>query len=326
MTLAEAAPWIAVALLGVALSALFSGLETGVYCVNRLRLRVRAERGEPGPRLLQREIDRQPRLLATLLIGNNIANYAGTLGVAAIMAGMGFSEWQAILLNACALTPLLFVFGETIPKELFRAEADRLTPRLAPALLASRLLATVTLALPLVQAFAGVVQRLAGASPGGIASERERVAGLLHEGARFGLLSESQTTIAERVLAMQGLRVRDEMTPWSRATTIGLDWGRAEVEGRLIQSGHWVAPVVDGAGRVAGALDAAEFWRRPDAPVRDLLRPALFLDADSPLPRAIVALRRAGADLAVVREGDHPVGVATMKDLIEPVTGELHAY
>ncbi|MFG0275505.1 MAG: CNNM domain-containing protein [Phycisphaerales bacterium] len=326
MILADLLPWIGVALLGVALSSLFSGMETGVYCVNRLRLRVRAERGEPGARLLQREIDRQQRVLATLLIGNNIANYTGSLGVAAVMSAFELAEWQAILLNACALTPLLFVFGETLPKELFRAEADRLTPRLAPALLVVRLLATISLALPLVQAFAAIVQRLGGASSSGFRSERERVASLLHEGARFGLLSESQTTIAERVLAMQGLRVRDEMTPWAKATTVGVDWTRAQVESRFARRGHSYAPVVDNAGRVLGVLDASEVWRRPGAGVRDLMRPPLLLEAESPLPLAIVTLREADAELAVVTDGARPVGVATMKDLIEPVTGELHAF
>jgi len=326
MTFLEALPWVGVALLGVFLSSLFSGMETGVYCVNRLRLRVRADRGETGARLLQREMDREQRLLSTLLIGNNLANYIGTLGVAAIMTGMQLPEWQAILLNAAVLTPLLFVFGETLPKELFRAEADRLTPSLAPTLLVSRLLATVSLVLPVVRLFGEAIRRVTGARAGGLASERERVAALLHEGARFGLLSESQTTIAERVLAMRGLRAGDEMTPWSRATTVGADWSRSQVERRFARGGHSMAPVVNRSGRVVGVLDVADVWRRPDAGVRDLMRPALFLDADTPLPGAIVALREDDNELAVVRQRKRPVGVVTMKDLIEPVTGELHAY
>jgi len=326
MTMLDALPWIGLALLGVALSSLFSGLETGVYCVNRLGLRVRADRGERGPLLLQREIEREQRLLATLLIGNNLANYMGSLGVAAIMSGFGLAEWEAILLNALVLTPLLFVFGETLPKELFRAEADRLSPRLASALTVSRWLATLTLALPLVRGFAGLVQRLMGAAPRGVGGARERVLGLLFEGARHGLLSESQATLAERVLSMQELCVRDEMTPWRQATTVGAAWTRAEIEQRFARRGHACAPVLDARGRVLGVLDAADFWANPDASLKDLLTPAPRLDPDSPLPEAILTLRRAEAELAVVVEGDRPVGVATMKDLIEPVTGELYAY
>jgi CBS domain containing-hemolysin-like protein len=326
MTIVDFLPWIGVALLGLALSSLFSGMETGVYCVNRLRLRVRADRGDAGARLLQHEIENQQRVLSTLLIGNNIANYMGSLGVAAIMSGFELAEWEAILLNAGVLTPLLFVFGETLPKEFFRAEADRVTPRLSPVLLVTRLLTTVSLALPVVRLFGDLVRRLTSAPPGGLTSERERVAALLHEGARFGLLSESQTTIAERVLAMRGVRVGDEMTPWPRATTVGADWSRSQVEQRFARGGHSMAPVVDQAGTVVGVLDVADVWRRPGAGVRELMRPALFLDADTPLPGAIVALREDDNELAVVRQRKRPVGVVTMKDLIEPVTGELHAF
>ncbi|MHC4976026.1 MAG: CNNM domain-containing protein, partial [Planctomycetota bacterium] len=146
--------WSLIALVGVLLSALMSGTETGIYCVNRVKLKVRSQRkGEAMLQRLEREIDSTTRAVASLLIGNNIANYMGSLGIAAILATMALSDAEAIALNALVLTPILFVFGETLPKELFRSNADRLMPRLAPMLLLLRWLLTITLVLPLVLLF-----------------------------------------------------------------------------------------------------------------------------------------------------------------------------
>ncbi len=61
-------------LIGIVLSAVFSGLETGIYTINRVRLIVRASRNDRRAVRLQDEIEHPNRLLTTLLLGNNIAN------------------------------------------------------------------------------------------------------------------------------------------------------------------------------------------------------------------------------------------------------------
>ncbi|MHC5006843.1 MAG: CNNM domain-containing protein, partial [Planctomycetota bacterium] len=71
MTAAACIGWGLMAVSGICLSALFSGLETGVYTINRVRVVVRANRGESAARRLQHEIRKPNRLLSTLLLGNN---------------------------------------------------------------------------------------------------------------------------------------------------------------------------------------------------------------------------------------------------------------
>ena len=72
-----------IAFIGLAASAIASGTETGIYVLNRVRLAVRAGHGNPRAVRLQKEIRKPERMLATLLMANNMANYAGSLGVAA---------------------------------------------------------------------------------------------------------------------------------------------------------------------------------------------------------------------------------------------------
>ena len=46
-----------------------------------------------------------------------------------------FAAWALIGLQTLLVTPLLFVFAETLPKDLFRTHTDRWTYRLAPVIL-----------------------------------------------------------------------------------------------------------------------------------------------------------------------------------------------
>ena len=73
-------------------SAMASGTETGLYSVHRVRLSVRALRGEPSARLLRREIERIDQPLAALLIANNTFNYAGAVAITALLSSAQLGE------------------------------------------------------------------------------------------------------------------------------------------------------------------------------------------------------------------------------------------
>jgi CBS domain containing-hemolysin-like protein len=49
----------------------------------------------------------------------------------------------------------------------------------------------------------------------------------------------------------------------------------------------------------------------------------LRLQADTPVAVAIRGMREGHSQLAVVQEGEHPVGVVALEDLLEEVIGEF---
>src|SRR5436309_2136726 len=139
--------WWALVLVGTLGMGVASGVEMGSYALSRVRLNVRADW---RARVLRRELERPDRLLATLLIASNLFSYLGAMGLTNLLARAGLSDWQIVLVNTLILTPVLFVFAESLPKELFRIEADRLTYAFAGPLAAFRWILTVTGILPAV--------------------------------------------------------------------------------------------------------------------------------------------------------------------------------
>lgn len=313
---------------GLLLSALFSGLETGVYTLNRVRLIVRADRGERAARRLLAEMNEPDRLLSTLLIGNNMANYLGTFGVAAILDRLEFSPLRAIAINVSLLVPVLFLFGETLPKDLFRTHTDRWTYFWSLFLTGSRRLFTWVGLIGIVRWFGSLVVRLVGGEPSSLPSARQRISRLIWEGVGVGFLSESQTTLAERALGMRRRTVATEMVPWPHVVTLPVGAEGAERE-RLMRRGDFTRfPVVGPEGRVVGILSALDALVDPERATADLMTEPLSFEAMTSLREALrtMRLQRKPMAIAVDARSGRPQGLVTLKDLVEPITGELGAW
>ncbi len=315
-------------LIGIVLSAVFSGLETGLYTINRVRLIVRASRNDRRAVRLQDEIEHPNRLLTTLLLGNNIANYAGTFGVAAILTRLEFTPVQVIVANAAILVPLLFVFGETLPKDLFRTHTDRWSYRWSGFLAVSRRLFTWVGLGPIVQGFGMIVVRVVGGNLALAPTARQRISQLIIEGIGVGVLRESQTALFDRALSIRDRTVADEMTPWIDVATIS-----AEVvpQARLEQLplNHTRLPVVDtSSSRVLGVLGLLDTLLEPNKPTQELMTEAMTLSPGTSVQAALGMMRSRHKPLAIVAESatERPLGLVTLKDLVEPITGELAAW
>ena len=58
-------------------------------------------------------------------------------------------------------------------------------------------------------------------------------------------------------------------------------------------------------------------------PIAELMREPLWITPDTPLRDALAKLQQSRAAIAIVGDGETPLGVVTIKDLVEPITGEL---
>jgi putative hemolysin len=322
MSVAQQIAFGAVALAGLAGSWMCSGLETGVYSVNRVTLEVRAGRKQHAATILRRELEQSERLLGTLLISNNIFNYLTALGATGLLALWGYSEWAIVGINAAILTPVLFIFAESIPKELFRQEADRLTYAFADILLLLRVVLTGLLVLPLVRRLGRVAARLLGAGPEvTLGTGRDRVAALIKESAGTGLLSDSQARLVDRALVFSSATVASEMIAWSKAVPVQIEWDRQRILRHMALNRHSSYPVIDRRGNVVGVLKQLDLLAHPQRSVEELVEPAVEVSSTMPLRDALMRLGEAGSELGLVVQGSRPLGVVGMRDLLEPLIG-----
>jgi len=321
----EAAAWALLALAGLAGSAMASGLEMGVYSLGRLSLETRSLAGERAARLLGAELAKPDRLLATLLLHNNVCNYVGVLGVSALLTASGAGPLAVMAIQSVVVTPLLLIFAESLPKELFRAGADSLPYRFAALLRGHRLVYQWTGLVPLVRLAANAAAKVVGGEGlGGSADARQRMAMLLKEAGAQGHMDDAHAGLVDRALTLGTARVTDDMVPWSAAQRVRLGWDAARVRRTLGPHPGTTVPVIDAHGRVVGVASSIELLACGSTPEAQLAPPVEV----EPTTPSVVALRRilaAQADLAVVRSGGRPVGVVTLRDLAAPLVGANNA-
>ena len=325
--LAERWPFLVLVVFGIGLSAVCAGLETGLYTINRVRLRVRAGRGVRSAKRLVHELEHPERALITLLIGNNVANYLGTLGVVGLLEYAGFGPWSVLGLNAVILIPVLFIFAETLPKDLFRTFTDRWTYSFAWSLATARIGLTALGILPLISA---AIQVCSGfrSSQQNLTSPRERMLSLLQEGVGSGVLSQEQGDLLSRAMRLRECTVATEMIRWNHVSVMPIDATALQREARMRESDHGRFPVVASNGEVCGILRTTDALIAPSRSTESLQTPALWLAGTLPALEALRQMREAQVQLAIVKplKSGSPQGIIALKDLVEPLIGEVHDW
>jgi len=307
-------------------------METGVYRVSRVRLRVRSEQNDPRARRLARLMERPEDLVITTLTGTNIGDYLCSAFVAALLIHAGTVASMAELYATLVLTPLVLVFGGIIPKDWFQREADRLMLRAAFALDVARRVFLITGIIPLLRGLTRAILRWT--DPDALRREesllpRFRVQRLLIEGATAGGLTEFQRDTMERVFQMSQRRVRQIMVPRERAAIVPIDMPREDVL-RITRMAHFSRLPVYEANprRIVGILNVYDvLMDEQQRPTREHVREALSISAHETVPRALRRMQQARQVMAIATDArGNCLGLFTMKDLVECIVGELEAW
>jgi len=319
-------------LFAIVLSALASGVETGVYCLDRVRLRVACEQRDPAALRLEPLVRRPEDMVISALLGTNVADYVVTACVAALLLRAAVGEGLAELYATAIVTPLLLVFGGIIPKDWFRRESNHLMARLSGVLwLWLRLVRVTGLAAVLRALSRAVLRRL---DPGRAEAEtallpRAQTLHLLREGAARGGLTHLQRDLIERVLNLSSVRVSEVMIPRSRAALVPLDVARDDFL-RVARMAHFSRlPTYRSDPRyIVGVVNVHDVLTDRDGkPVAEHMRPPVTLAEYVSVSAALLKLQGARQTMAIVLDrSDHCVGILTLKDLVEEIVGDLEVW
>lgn len=228
--------------IGLRLSAFFSGSETGFYRVSTLQLTLQKQRGDRLAASLFSFVAHPEKFVATTLVGNNIANYVTTLAIGMFVAAIWENSGGAAEITATILlTPVIFVFGELIPKSLFyRAPMSQL--RNGARWFSGFYILFFPISLPLIAA-SRLVTKLSKSTrrPLEVVFGRTRLFGVLEAGQREGILTQVQRNLAENLMQVAAQPVRSVIVP--NAVLIGIDEG-ASVNDALDRSQAGKSPFV----------------------------------------------------------------------------------
>jgi len=312
--------WIVLMLLaGVLMSAFFSGSETGFYRVTRVRLVLDSRSGDPISRGLLWLTNNPSLFVATTLIGNNLANYVTSLAIV-LLAQDFFSpdSYVAELAAPIVLAPVLFVYGELLPKNLFFYAPNLLLRRAGPLFLVFGVLVAPVSAL--LWGLGRFVQWILGESPERVrlTLARTELARVLEEGQEAGILTPVQRNLAQGLFAIAHQPVTNFCMPAAQIVSVRRN-AKKSVVLRLARRQRVAAVVVQENGRATGYVQIVDLYLEEGDSIRSV-RPLLEIPRTDTHIAALTRLQSAKQTMArVVDRQRGTVGLLSTKSLTEPL-------
>jgi CBS domain containing-hemolysin-like protein len=339
---------IGLVLLLVLLEGFFSGSETVFTSTSKAFVHDLAEKGDPRARLIRRMLARAERFLGTTLLGTNLAVASSTTLCQILIAKHVLSNeavmqrlhslipwnWETVL-NTLVMTPLILVFGELLPKSLGRGHADALAPRLArPLQIAGIVLRPLVVFIGWI---AAALARLLGGEPKGMSTPhvtRDDLRTMAEIAAEQGLVPEQAGNMLLVVFHLDQRPVSSMMTPLVDVRSLPLTATVAEAEALVTECGHARFPVFDKrVDEIVGMIDLRGLlYRRgndPNVTGETLIAPyvdrhPVFVPESKSVLDLLSDLRyRKTPMVIVVDEHGGVTGIATVRDLLEEIVGEL---
>jgi CBS domain containing-hemolysin-like protein len=319
----------------VFLCAFFSGTETGIYRLNRFRLRIGLEQRRSLFGVLDKLMADSTGVIFSMLLGSNLATNIATSIVTYMFLRAHYTQINAEFYATLIMVPVLFVFANLIPKNIYFYMADRLMPPLAPLAFAIHRIFVVCGAVGLLKLFSRLFAKLAGAK---IVSEqmvstaqRPHIRQIIQETKDEGILSSVQTQIIERLVNMPSVSVGSVMAPLARVHLLALESTRADLLMKLNEMPFRQLPVYrNNKTNILGYIDIYETLAlQNDFPdLSPFIKPLIPLNADMPIIEALNTMRNNHLKIALVARFDRhtnpmPLGIITIKDLVEELVGEL---
>lgn len=325
---------ILVLLLLIALSAFFAGSETGVYRISRFRLRLDIERSTPFASLLGKVMADSHALVFSLLVGNNLVNYLVTSLAILILLSSPLDEnpeFYATLI----ITPTLFVFAEVVPKNIYYRHANTLMSYFAPLLWFFHMLFTYSGVIFLLKSFsrffASILPLPIDPSDAIESRGKSHISQIIRETHDEGILSSLQIDLMNRLVKINSIVTRSVMTPVSRVEMVSIDTSRTDLLEKLSRCPYTRLPVYEKSrNNVTGFINVyhALASDRDFTDLRQFIKPIRTLPAAMKIIEAINTLKTESCKIVLIKQTNrrNPLGIITMKDLVEELTGELQQW
>jgi putative hemolysin len=315
--------WVIV--LSLLVTALFSAAEMSFIAANRVRLRHMAEGGN---RTAIRYLDafRSPeRLLSTAMMGVTIAHI--TASSVATWALLPVAGGAAAILVTVALTPIMLVLGEVIPKAVARERATGLILWLFPVIeTLGRLLTPLTWG---ANALVGRALSLFGRERTTTRQfvSREELKLLLQMEPEEADVTVSEAEMIDKIFDLGETAVREVMVPLVDVAALPETASSGDAVRLIQERGFSRIPVfTDRVFNIVGVITAMDLLRRGgEAPdVRALMRPATYVPETKRIDDLLRELQKNRVQLAVVvDEYGGAVGIVTVEDIVEEIVGEI---
>ncbi|MFP4500611.1 MAG: hemolysin family protein [Candidatus Hydrogenedentota bacterium] len=314
----------AIFLMGIGLNAFFAGYETGFVAANPIRVRHLAEHEKhPGALRLLAYMERPEYMLTLLLLGTNLALVTASIAITDLL--------RSATLATLVATPFVLIFGEIVPKSMFRIHPTRLALLFLPML---RFFDAILL--PIVYPVTWVArpfQSLLGDETRHqnirlLMSSVEDVRNLVDESADHGAIEPEKQQMIHAVIDLQNKQANEAMVPRIDIRAMPHTASHDELLNLFAETGLTRIPIyketIDEVIGVVNAFDVLSDATPEDSRIDRFTQDILHVPDSMKLDDLLKTMRIEGHHMAIVTdEYGGTDGLITIEDILEEILGEI---
>ena len=310
-------------------SAFFSASEAALIALNKVRLRHLVEQKRRGAKRIYGLVSRMDKLIATILVGNSLANTA-IAAIGTIIFTHLWGDEKGLVLGTILITLILVIFGELTPKILATNHPEGV------AFLVRYLISFFIFIFgPLVHILTHISNgfiKLVGGNPhyrSPLVTEEE-IKMMIQIGKEEGFYGDNERKMLERIFHFDEIEARDVMTPLDQVTAVSVEEQQSDIERILLEEGHNRIPVYkDTKANIVGIIYVRDllylFKNSSLIRLSDLISAPFFVSPHQKVAELLKEFQKRKIQIAIVHDPktDRAVGLVTLEDLIEEIVGEI---
>ncbi len=329
--------WLVVML---ALSALFSGIEMAFVSTNRLKIELKSAQGDPVGQQLSFFVKKTPRVITTILVGNNLALVLYGIFIAKVLNYLlitldvldpATSPFTALTIQTIVSTLVILFFGEYLPKAFFRLKAEQIMfSKITPSVLRFfyYLFGPFVLAINRLSRFLLLrVFRLKYEEEELVFGKedlnlyvRETVAAINQDSEGI----EIDREMFENAMEFNETKVREFMVPRTELHALQMDCTIDQLIDEFIDTGHSKILIYqENLDMVIGFVHSSSLFQQPKE-IGEVLQPIMTVPETMSADVLWTEFTNNRKTIAlVVDEFGGTAGLVTIEDLVEEVFGEI---
>ncbi len=306
-------------------AAYFAVCETAFASVSRVRLKVKADRGD---RRAQRAVfvtEHFDKAITTILIGTNIVHLAAAAYVTVLVT----RRWgvNAVTLSTVITTVVVFFVGEMLPKSIAKKYSERFSLGTAGSLcFFMRIFTPLSFVLTAIGSAAARLTR--GDSE--VSVTEDELYDIIENMTDEGELDAEQGELVTSALSFADVTVESILTARVDVTALDVEWPPERVMEVVRNLRHSRVPVYEGTiDNIIGVLQIRKFMKawlsdREHISLRALLDETYFIHQSMKIAELLPVMSGKKLNMAVVTDNyGGTLGVVTVEDILEELVGEI---
>lgn len=316
----------------ILMMAFFAGVEMAFYSVNRFGIELKKKQGRPGAQLLSRLIKTPEIFIGTTTLGFTISLVCFVLLFNAVTEPLW--NWiqvpydsVRIALDIILAAFIVLIFGEFIPRAVFRAHSN---------VILSRLVLIVNLFYVLLQPVAKLfisisnwvlkyvfTVRMDESKEPFVRTDMETL--FQESGDEEFEPEELNTDLFENALELGKIKIRQCLVPRKEIIALSATCTIEQVRQKLIDNKLSKLVIYEGnIDHIAGYIHQLDMFKNP-LQIQDILLPIPAVPETMSATDLINKFTRERKSIAwVVDEFGGTAGIVTMEDVLEEIFGEIH--